>query len=64
VRLDPQGLEVEAGAFDVGYDRVHKSGAKIPASPCFEYGHSLDFCNAGLVNAPPSSGERDAIINT
>src|SRR5262249_15984368 len=64
LRLDPQGFEAGAGAFDVKYDGFHQSAAKIPASPCFEDGHAFDFCNARLVNAPASRSERGTIINT
>jgi hypothetical protein len=64
LRFEPQDFEVGIGASDIGYDRVHQSGAEIPAAPCREDGHSLDFCNAGLIDAPTSRGDRGGTINT
>jgi hypothetical protein len=63
LRLEPQRCKVGTGASDIGYDRVHESGTKIPAAPCLEDGHSLDFCNAGLIDAPASRGDRVATVN-
>ena len=64
LRLEPQGLKLGTSASDIGYDRVHQSDAEIPAAPCLEDGHSLDSCNAGLIDTPARPVDRDAAINT
>jgi hypothetical protein len=64
LRFEPQDPKVGTDASDIGYDRAHQRGAKIPAAPWLEDGHSLDFRNAGLIDAPASCGERVATVNT
>src|SRR5258708_3121545 len=62
LRLEAQGISAGTGVFDIGYPRLHQRDAKIPAAPCLEQGHALDFCNASLVAAPARGSERDEIV--